>query len=226
MTTPGLRERKKEQTRQALYEAATRLFLTQGYARTTVAEIAAEAGVSEKTLFNYFSGKEDLLFRHRYQRIAVMELGLIEELRHTGPERALARIVEQVVGWALSGEEPGTELSLTQARLILAEPELRARSLDLLWELEHRLAAVLHETYPERFDAVTAASLVGAMLGALSAAMRVAIENTDSPDELRAAAHHAIATVSGTLPEHDCPQHHEVDGRGEALGDHPRHGDA
>jgi AcrR family transcriptional regulator len=226
MTSPGLRERKKQRTRQALYEAATRLFLAQGYARTTVAEIAAEAGVSEKTLFNYFSSKEDLLFRYRYQRIAAMELGLVEELRHTTPEQALARIVEQVVGWALSGEEPGKELSLAQARLILVEPELRARSLDVSWELEHRLAAVLHETYPERFDAITAASLVGAMLGALGAAMRVAIEHVSSPDELRAVAHHAIATVSGTLPEHDCPQHHEVDGRREALGDHPRHGDA
>jgi AcrR family transcriptional regulator len=226
MTSPGLRERKKQRTRQALYEAATRLFLAQGYARTTVAEIAAEAGVSEKTLFNYFSSKEDLLFRYRYQRIAAMELGLVEELRHTSPERALARIVEQVVGWALTGEEPGTELSLAQARLILAEPELRARSLVLSWELERRLASVLHETYPERFDAITAASLVGAMLGALSAAMRVAIETVSSPDELRAVAQHAVATVSGALPEHDRPQHHEVDGRREPLGDDPRHGDA
>jgi AcrR family transcriptional regulator len=225
MTRPGLRERKKERTRQALYEAAMRLFLAQGYARTTVAEIAAEADVSEKTLFNYFSDKEDLLFRHRYQRIAVMELDLAEELRHAGPEQALAWIAERLVGWGLSGEEPGTELSLAQARLILAEPDLRARSLDVLWELQHRLASVLHETYPERFDAVTAASLVGAMFGALSAAMRVALENAGTPDELRAAAHRAIATVSGTLPEHDRPQHHEVDGRREALGDHPRQGD-
>jgi AcrR family transcriptional regulator len=203
MTRPGLRERKKQRTRQALYEAATRLFLTQGYTRTTVAEIAAAAGVSTKTLFNYFSGKEDLLFRHRYERMAAMELGLVEELRHVAPEQALARMAGQVVEWALAEQEPSTELQLAQARLIMAEPELRARSLDLLWELEIRLAAVLHDTYPERFDPVTAASLVGALLGALSAGMRVALERGGAPDDLRAAARSAIATVipaPGTPP--------------------------
>lgn len=195
MTGLGLRERKKEQTRLALYEAATRLFLAQGYTRTTVAEIAAEAGVSTKTLFNYFSGKEDLLLRPRYERMGVMERGLAEELRHTGPEQALARIAEQVVEWALTEEEPNFELKLAQARLVLAEPELRSRSLNLLWELENRLATVLNDAYPERFDAMTAATLVGALLGALSAAMRVALERGGSPDDLRAAVRHAIATV-------------------------------
>lgn len=195
MTGPGLRERKKQQTRQALYEAATRLFMAQGYDRTTVAEIAAEAGVSTKTLFNYFSGKEDLLFRSRRERVADMELGLAEELRHVGAEEALTRIVEQVVDWTLSGDEAGTELNLAQARLILAESELRARSLDLAWELERRLAAVLHDAHPERFDPVTAASMVGALLGAVRAAMRVVLERGGSPAELRAAAHRAIDTA-------------------------------
>jgi AcrR family transcriptional regulator len=195
MTRPGLRERKKQQTRQALYEAATRLFLDQGYARTTVAEIAAEAGVSTKTLFNYFSGKEDLLLRSRYERMVAMEVGLVEELRRVDPEQALASVVGQIVEWTLTGEDQSLELGLAQARLILAEPELRARSLDILWELERRLAAVLHDAYPERFDAVSAASLVGALLGALSAAMRAALEQGSEPDELRTAARRAIATV-------------------------------
>ena len=200
MTGPGLRERKKEQTRLALYEAATRLFLAQGYARTTVAEIAAEAGVSTKTLFNYFSGKEDLLLRPRYERMVAMERELAEELRHVGPEQALARLAEQVVEWALTEKEPNFELGLAQARLILAEPELRARSLDMLWELENRLVAVLQDAYPERFDAMTAATKVGALLGALSAAMRVAIGQGGAPEDLRAAARHAIATAVRPAP--------------------------
>lgn len=200
MTAPGLRERKKERTRLALYEAATRLFLAQGYARTTVAEIAAEAGVSTKTLFNYFSGKEDLLLRPRYERMAAMERGLAEELRHAGPEQALARLAEQVVEWALAAEEPNFELGLAQARLVLAEPELRSRSLNMLWELENRLVTVLHDAYPDEFDAMTAATMVGALLGALSAAMRVALARGGSPDDLRAAARHAIAVTVRPAP--------------------------
>ncbi len=193
MTVPGLRERKKEQTRQALHEAATRLFLTQGYTRTTVAEIAAEAGVSVKTLFNHFAGKEDLILGHRRQRIDVMAHTLADELRHVPPDEALARAAEHAVSWVMSDSAPSLAVNLAQARLILTEPELRARSLDLLFELERRLAAVLRDAHPDRFDEVAAASVVGGLLGALSAAIRAALERGDSPAELAAAARRAIA---------------------------------
>ncbi|HEX6353187.1 TetR/AcrR family transcriptional regulator [Actinophytocola sp.] len=192
MTASGLRERKKERTRQALYEAATRLFLAQGYTRTTVAEIAAEAGVSVKTLFNHFAGKEDLLLGYRRQRIDVMAHVLADELKNREPDEALARTAEHVIDWVMACPEPSLDVNLAQARLILAEPELRARSLDLLWELERRLAAVLRDAHPTRYDEVAAATVVGGLLGALSAAMRAALERGDSPTELAAAARQAI----------------------------------
>jgi AcrR family transcriptional regulator len=197
MTAPGLRERKKERTRQALYEAATRLFLARGYARTTVAEIAAEAGVSVKTLFNHFAGKEDLLLGYRRQRIDVMAHVLADELKTHPPDEALARTAEHVIDWAMTCAEPSLDVNLAQARLILAEPELRARSLDLLWELELRLAAVLRDAHPTRYDEVAAATVVGGLLGALSAAMRAALARGDSPTELAAAARLAIQRPAG-----------------------------
>jgi hypothetical protein len=57
---PGRRQRKKEQTRRAIAEAAMRLFLENGFEKTTVAEIAELADVSVNTLFNYFPTKEAL----------------------------------------------------------------------------------------------------------------------------------------------------------------------
>jgi AcrR family transcriptional regulator len=61
-TTPGLRERKKQQTREALRRAAWELFAERGYDATTLADIAEAAGVSTRTIFAYFPSKEDIVF--------------------------------------------------------------------------------------------------------------------------------------------------------------------
>src|SRR5436309_16139985 len=60
--TTGLRERKKQQTREALARAGMELFVERGYDATTLAEIAEAAGVSTRTIFAYFPSKEDILF--------------------------------------------------------------------------------------------------------------------------------------------------------------------
>jgi AcrR family transcriptional regulator len=58
----GRRERKKEETRRVIAEAAMRLFLDRSFDQVTIAEIAEAADVSANTVFNYFPTKEDLFF--------------------------------------------------------------------------------------------------------------------------------------------------------------------
>src|SRR6476660_8588687 len=58
----GLRERKKQATREQIARVAMQLFAKRGFDAVTVAEVADAAGVSEKTVFNYFPVKEDLVF--------------------------------------------------------------------------------------------------------------------------------------------------------------------
>src|ERR1700732_2417622 len=59
--TDGLRETKKRRTRETITAAAMELFAARGFDAVTVAEIARAAEVSEKTVFNYFPAKEDLV---------------------------------------------------------------------------------------------------------------------------------------------------------------------
>jgi AcrR family transcriptional regulator len=69
---PGLRELKKERTRQAIQKAGLELFAEKGYANTTLGEIAAAAEVSKGTLFAYFPSKETILFpeeHHFYEQL-------------------------------------------------------------------------------------------------------------------------------------------------------------
>src|SRR5437660_8772823 len=77
----GLRELKKQRSRELIAATARRLFIERGFEAVPVAEIARAAEVSEATVFNYFPTKEDLL----YSRLEAFEKELLSSIRDRAP---------------------------------------------------------------------------------------------------------------------------------------------
>jgi AcrR family transcriptional regulator len=84
------RERKKQETRQALLQAALALFHDKGYDETTVEEITGRADVAKGTFFNYFPSKEALLGELAVWRVEQLRVAL--DVSQGAPASAVARI--------------------------------------------------------------------------------------------------------------------------------------
>jgi AcrR family transcriptional regulator len=138
-TEPGLRERKKEQRRQRIADAARRLFAERGFEGVTVAEVAREANVSEGTVFNYFPTKEDLF----YSGMESFEAALIEAVRNRSPGQSVLAAFRDYVLDQSDGVAERAPAIEKAARLVDASPALQARERALVAEFTAALAALL-----------------------------------------------------------------------------------
>jgi AcrR family transcriptional regulator len=169
MKAQGLRERKKERTRQLLADTARRLFAERGFEAVTVAEIAREADVAEKTVFNYFPTKEYLF----YSRLEAFEEELLTAIREREPGRSALDAFEDfmleprgVLAFDSARDPEATEQLRTITRVITESPALLARERQVFARYAESLAALLAEETdapPNSVEpAVAAATLLGA----------------------------------------------------------------
>jgi AcrR family transcriptional regulator len=159
-----LRERKKRETRRLLAEVATRLFAERGFEIVTVSDIASEVNVSEKTVFNYFETKEDLVLEGRME----VEADLLRAVRE---RRAGEPIIEAVRRHTLAVAARMNALPAERRnafRKILANtPSVHARMRELSQRSENELARLLaEETAKSESDPV--ASTVASVLCVLT----------------------------------------------------------
>ena len=154
---PGLRERKKQRTRQDIFDTSQRLFARRGFDSVTVADVARESNVSEMTVFNHFSTKEDLF----YAGMQFFEEQLVEAVRNRrSGESALTAFQRRVMDGASGLAERGrTEAILRAGRIIATSPSLQRREREIVDEYTERLAAALSTDVEAR---VVAASLMAA----------------------------------------------------------------
>jgi AcrR family transcriptional regulator len=135
------RERKKQQTRDALIRAALRLFETNGYERTAIREITDAVDVSERTFFRYFASKEDLALSFVRDGADALLEALAARPPAEEPLTALRRAFrESVSQLGAPGQQPGY---LSVLRLIEATPTLLAAHLRYFHDHDEDLAAAL-----------------------------------------------------------------------------------
>ena len=181
----GLRERKKEQTRQLIAETARRLFGERGFERVTVAEIARAAEVSEQTVFNYFPTKEDLV----YWRLQSFEDELLATIRDREPgEPALAAFRRFLLAQRglLGKQDPQAREELAAVtRMITESPALLAREQHIFAGYTASLAALLaEESGADAADlrpAVAANAMMGIHRALVDFARRRVVEGARHP---------------------------------------------
>jgi AcrR family transcriptional regulator len=161
----GLRERKKQQTRELIAETALQLFLERGFDGVTVAEVAQAADVAQKTVFNYFPTKEDLF----YWRLESFEAELLDAVRDRRPGEpvlaAFGRFVLEPRG-LLAKQDPAARERLTAiTRMIAESPALLAREQQIFARYTASLAAVLTEETGGRADDVEPWVVANALMG-------------------------------------------------------------
>jgi AcrR family transcriptional regulator len=141
----GLRERKKQRTRQLIAETARRLFVEGGFDNVPVADVARAAEVSEATVFNYFPTKEDLVF----QGMEAFEAELLQAVRDrpAGESAAAAfgRFVTEARGVLAAEDEQTAAHLLGVTRMIADSPALQVRQREIFARYTASLAALLAE---------------------------------------------------------------------------------
>jgi AcrR family transcriptional regulator len=116
---PGLRERKKQQTRETIERVALQLFAERGYDHTTLAEIAEAADISPRTIFSYFQSKEDILF--------CGESGYIEKVQAALRERPAGTTTVDALREFISSMPAPDEQAMLRKRVVAASPELQLK---------------------------------------------------------------------------------------------------
>ena len=201
----GLRERKKQRTRQQIADAAWRLFAERGFDQVPISQIAAEAEVSEATVFNYFEIKEDLVFH----RMEAFEDELLDAIRDRAPGES---IVQAFGGFVLkprgflARDDPAASEGMRTVARVMNSPTLQAREREILERYTEALAGLIaQERGADAADVepwVAANALIGlhrALIAFTHRQALAAVDNRRIARNLRAQGKRALAALEHGL---------------------------
>ncbi|MEU6410918.1 TetR family transcriptional regulator [Microbispora sp. NPDC046933] len=204
---PGLRERKKQETRIALSWAAIRLAVERGFENVRVEDIAAEARVAPRTFNNYFSSKGEAIAARHLDRARL----IAQELRRRPASEPLweaikiAVVTQLAMGESYDARQPDQQWQ-TGIQLMISEPSLQGEMLKANAIAEDELAAVIAE---RTGTDVTRDLYPRLVAGAAGAAIRVAMDQwlrADPPVPIKPLIEDALGRLAAGLPEPRQPE--------------------
>jgi AcrR family transcriptional regulator len=195
MAGEGLRERKKQRTRQLIADTARRLFAERGFEAVPVSEIAREADVSEATVFNYFPSKEDLF----YHRLEAFEEELLSSIRDRPRDEsvlaAFGRFLTTPRGLLATRDPDQVERLAAITRVIIESPALLAREQQVYAQYTDALAKLLAAQAGASADDlepwVVARTLIGLHQATVDYSRREILAGTRNPALARRVRRHA-----------------------------------
>jgi AcrR family transcriptional regulator len=178
----GVREQRKQQTRQRIAETALQLFVREGFDKVTVAQVAQAAGVTEKTVFNHFDTKEDLV----YSQDDAFQAAMLEAIRARAAGESVLAAAERFLldRYQQVESSASRHRARTFASLVAANPALQARErhiharyADALCDL---IAEEQHAAPDDLRPRITAEVLLAVHRGTIAAMRRALLH--DIPD--------------------------------------------
>jgi AcrR family transcriptional regulator len=193
----GRREQNKRRTHEALIEAAGRLFQERGYEATTVRDIAAAAGVGERTFFRYFPSKESLVLQQVRDLVPLLAAEIRDRPAAEPPLAALRNAVLEVA--RRNGTNPAVLLAGSGPLHVVARTEGARGDKHLLSYMEEVVAGAFAERLRRDPDA-DADPDGGDGSGGASVALRASVLSRAGVGVLR-----AVRLSYGSVPEAERP---------------------
>lgn len=177
MTDPGLRERKKLRTREAIVDAALRLFEERGFDRVTIADIAEAADIAPRTFFGYFPSKDDVVFAD----FQVTLDGLSARLDDRSGDETAIDAIRAWIADRLEDVDVLDEREQCRKRLIGESEALAAHNRALMGRVEELLAEHIARDLGDQPGEVRPRMIASAVIGALTALDVKGADGSESP---------------------------------------------
>jgi AcrR family transcriptional regulator len=199
-TPATLRDRTRQLATQDILETALRLFTEQGYDQTSIAQIALEAGVSQRTLFRYFGTKEDLLGGDQHRLGLALIDGIREQPADVGPWDALRAGLA-----AVQALHDSKKQALKRLRLLHGTAALRAGYLEKRLRLQEDLMPVVETRMDHAVDRadLPARAVIATAFACLDVASMAWVEGGGKGDVMDFYDQCLAAVRQPTTPSHN-----------------------